>query len=431
IVCALPVEYNAICLLFDQFWDENGDEYGRATGDHNQYTTGCIGKQDIVVALLPYMGKAQAARAATNLRTSYNALELVLLVGICGVVPHVAGRDILLGDVVISKSVVQYGLGRQYPDTFVRKDTADTNLNQPTRDIRSLLLLLETDRGMDLLEGQTAGYLQELQAKAAKSRRLPKDRYRYPGSDRDRLFEPAYRHRHRTAMSCICRDCGSDSEPVCEEAMRLTCETLGCETSHLVRRAGIEEMRNLETQGGPSGQNPSLVVGSVASGDTVMKSAAHRDRIAAGEDVVAFEMEGAGLWEEVPCVIVKGACDYADCHKSKEWQPFAAATAAAAAKAVLNRFTATDRRDTSPVQAGPGHGSVDCLERSLVEDGRWISRNHVQSIDGDGSARIRVGNDWEKDAFVGGGSENRAGSIKAGGRSVVHIGNRYGGQGQS
>jgi nucleoside phosphorylase len=66
-----------------------------------------------------------------------------------------------------------------------------------------------------------------------------------------------------------------------------------------------------------------------------MKSGEGRDRIAAAEGVIAFEMEGAGVWDNFPCIIIKGACNYADSHKSKVWQRYAAATAAACAKAFL------------------------------------------------------------------------------------------------
>lgn len=42
--------------------------------------------------------------------------------------------------------------------------------------------------------------------------------------------------------------------------------------------------------------------GLIASGDTVMKSGEHRDTIAANDNVIAFEMEGAGVWEIFPCL---------------------------------------------------------------------------------------------------------------------------------
>jgi hypothetical protein len=60
------------------------------------------------------------------------------------------------------------------------------------------------------------------------------------------------------------------------------------------------------------------------------------------EHAIAFEMD-ASLWDEVPCIVVKGVCDYADSSKHKEWRTFAAATAASAAKAVLERYIQTDK----------------------------------------------------------------------------------------
>lgn len=46
-------------------------------------------------------------------------------------------------------------------------------------------------------------------------------------------------------------------------------------------------------------------------------------------------MEGAGVWDTFPCIVIKGACDYADSHKTKAWQRYAAATTAACTKAFL------------------------------------------------------------------------------------------------
>ena len=75
-----------------------------------------------------------------------------------------------------------------------------------------------------------------------------------------------------------------------------------------------------------------------------MKSGEERDRIAAIDKVIAFEMEGAGVWDNLPCIIIKGVCDYADCHKNKKWQHYASATAASTMKAVLERYIQMDRR---------------------------------------------------------------------------------------
>ena len=61
------------------------------------------------------MGKAKGAVVAASLRSSYGYLRLVLLVGICGGVPHHGQDEISLGDVVISKRIVQYDFGRNIP----------------------------------------------------------------------------------------------------------------------------------------------------------------------------------------------------------------------------------------------------------------------------------------------------------------------------
>lgn len=54
-------------------------------------------------------------------------------------------------------------------------------------------------------------------------------------------------------------------------------------------------------------------------------------------------MEAAGVWNETPLIMVKGVCDYADGHKDKLWQPFAAAGAAAATKALLKSYPKKDK----------------------------------------------------------------------------------------
>jgi len=69
-----------------------------------------------------------------------------------------------------------------------------------------------------------------------------------------------------------------------------------------------------------------------------MKSGEDRDQIAAKENVIAFDMEGAGVWDILPCLIIKGVCDYADSHKDKRWQNYAAVSAAACMKAFLENW---------------------------------------------------------------------------------------------
>ncbi|KAI8260931.1 hypothetical protein K4K53_001297 [Colletotrichum sp. SAR 10_77] len=152
------------------------------------------------------MGKASSSGAAAALRSSYTGLKLAILAGVCGGVPGSGDEvdEMILGDVVISKSVIQFDLGRQYPDKFSRKDTIHDNLGRSNLDIRSLLAIYESDFGRGRLE-----------------------------------------RGHRLA----------DSET----------------------------------------QSPQIFIGNVASGDTVMKSGDHRDKLAQEHGIIAFEMEGAAI----------------------------------------------------------------------------------------------------------------------------------------
>lgn len=58
-------------------------------------------------------------------------------------------------------------------------------------------------------------------------------------------------------------------------------------------------------------------------------------------------MEAAGLMNDFPCLVIRGICDYADSHKNKEWQGYAAAVAAAYAKDLV-LIVPVDQIETTP-----------------------------------------------------------------------------------
>ena len=70
----------------------------------------------------------------------------------------------------------------------------------------------------------------------------------------------------------------------------------------------------------------------------MIKLGEDQDRITKKEGIITFKIEGAGVWEEVPCVMVKGIYDYADCYKNKKWYNFVAVTVVLASKAILERY---------------------------------------------------------------------------------------------
>ncbi|KAI1303849.1 purine and uridine phosphorylase [Xylaria venustula] len=335
LVCALTVEYDAVTLQFDEFWDEYGEQYGRAPGDMNTYTTGRIGNYNVVLTLLPNMVKAAAAGTIASFRSSYSRLKLAFLVGICGGVLGTDSNGALLGDVVVSKTVIQFDFGRQFPDKFVANDTIEDSLGRPNKDIYSLIASFETHLRRKCLKKKAAEYLKDLQAAAAR------ERYQYTyqclAVAEDKLFATRYRHKHRVPK--LCSVCEGETDNYWEVAALASCAELNCDEGKLLPRKHLEIKRSLKQD---EMQCPEIFIGCIASGDTVMKSGVHRDQLAREHNVIAFEMEGAGAWDEVPCIIIKGICDYADSHKNKKWQPFAAATAASVMKAILGRYTSAD-----------------------------------------------------------------------------------------
>ncbi|KAH0423627.1 hypothetical protein CcaCcLH18_12043 [Colletotrichum camelliae] len=268
IVCALPLEADAVHALFDDYWEDLEPSDMRSPGDTNAYSFGVFGRFPTVLVHMPGMGKTSASIVATNCRNSFPNLKLALVVGICGGVPFTdKGKiEIILGDVIISEGLVPYDYGRQFPDRFLRKNSASDVFGRPPTELRGLLNMLKGRRGRQRLLQRTISHLQTLKRELGSE-------VDYLGAEQDHLYQGAYMHRHHNPD--ICR---------------------------------------------------------------IMKSGEHRDIIAKDEDVIAFEMEGAGVWDMFPCLVIKAVCDYADSHKQKKWQNYAAGTAAACTKALIQEW---------------------------------------------------------------------------------------------
>jgi nucleoside phosphorylase len=327
IICATRLEADAVEAMFDKVWDRT---YGRAPGDTNAYTTGVIGHHNTVLAYMPGTGKSAAASVAASCRSSFVGIRLALVVGICGGVPSGSDnkKEILLGDVIISRGIVQYDLGRRWPNRFIRKDTLSDNLGRPNTEIRSYIAKLTARMGRKQLREKMLSYLEALlkEPDFAQSQ--------FPGMEADKLFEATYHHKHRQipgASTCACS--GERGDEVCSDALESLCSVLGCDEKRLIPRTRLITAR--EDREPPK---PAIHYGIIASGDTVMKSGEDRDEIARAEKVVGFEMEGVGVWDVFPCVVIKGVCDYADSHKDKVWQEYAAASAASCMKAFLEKW---------------------------------------------------------------------------------------------
>jgi len=266
---------------------------------------------------------------ATGLRTSFPGIKIALAVGICGAVPFNTGKKIVLGDVIISDGIIQYDLGKQYPDRFVRKHEIKDSPPRLGQELTGLLRKLVIPRHLRDLAQRTSELLDNVQEKCG-------DEYKYPGREHDRLFEGSYRHKHYVpvrGVECgVCAQCKSKDQPACELAERSICDDIGCHAPGPGKPVHRERLEDNDPK-------PAIHIGTIASGDTVMKSGDDRDEKARTLGVIAFEMEGAGVWDYLQCLVIKGACDYADSHKNDKFQCYAAATAAACAKAFLEEWS--------------------------------------------------------------------------------------------
>lgn len=330
IICALPLEAAAVRALFEERW--NDAALDRAPSDRNSYSVGSIASHAVVLVYMPRMGKVAAATLAGNLRASFRHLKLVLLVGICGGAPNSSKKPsdgLFLGDVVVSTGVIQYDYGRRLPGGFVRKDTPHDNLSGLSIAAAGLLAKLKAAEAGRTREfsHSVSRHLDALQSQLGPEKA-------YPGRDGDLLFQPDYLHKHHRPEDCVI--CAEDADAICKQASEESCEMFGCsqQVSSLVSRS-LPEQR----------LQPNVYFGLFASGDTVMRSARARDKIAYQDGVIAFEMEAAGCWEilrESSCLIIKSVCDYADSHKNKTFQDYAAVVAAATAKALLESWDARE-----------------------------------------------------------------------------------------
>ena len=78
--------------------------------------------------------------------------------------------------------------------------------------------------------------------------------------------------------------------------------------------------------------------GLIASGNRAIKDARLRDKLNKdlGGHVLCVDMESAGiLTGKLPCLVIRGICNYADSHENHTWQKHAAIVAAAFAKELL------------------------------------------------------------------------------------------------
>jgi len=309
-ICALPIELAAAQEMLDE--DDDRPQYN---SNCDLYTFGRIGDHNIVLTCLPagQMGPQSAATIAARMTSKFTSIRFGLMVGIGGGVPS-AGSDIRLGDVVISQPFLQHGGVVQYDFGKTGAGGHKTRTGWLNAPPAVLLKAVSKLRALHY-RGQN-----NLTTYLSIFNRLENFSRNTVGPDV--LFEATYNH----IGGATCEQCSKEKE---------------------VKRTPRKD------------QEVVVHYGTIASGNQVVKDGVTRDRISAElGGVMCFEMEAAGLMNDFPCLVVRGICDYADSHKNKKWQLYAAATAAACAKEILSIIPAA--RD----EAGHGQSKEIYYQRS-------------------------------------------------------------------
>ncbi|KAK6508671.1 hypothetical protein TWF506_010750 [Arthrobotrys conoides] len=308
-IAALPLELAAAEAMLDTVHKKL--QLSHASDDGNTYILGSIHGHNIVMTCLPKgrIGTTPAAVAVTQMLATFSSIRFVLMVGIGGGAPT-EKNDIRLGDIVVSTpsdkygGVIQYDFGKTLPGGKFEQTGC---LNKPPRVLLTAVASLQA-KYSTIGQSQNSNHIPWLHTKYPKL--CPSN---YGINEPDHLYESQFKH------------VGGDTCNSCDK------------TKLLIRK-----------ERGPS--EPQVHYGLIASGNQVMRDAIQRDKLALGLNILCFEMEAAGLMDQVPCLAIRGICDYSDSHKNKQWQAYAAATAAAYAKELLQEVSVRETSTSSRIR---------------------------------------------------------------------------------
>ncbi|EEU36706.1 uncharacterized protein NECHADRAFT_51638 [Fusarium vanettenii 77-13-4] len=289
-IAPLEIEARAAFHMLD---NEHKGQFPVSRGDDYVFEAGDINGHNIIIATLPAgqeYGTGSAAALASQVKKFFPNLWIGLLVGVAAGLPNldkIPPLDIRLGDVLVglpegeSAGLIAYELGKETAHGFQPLQLGRVLANTETV-IRSAIAMIkrrwpkDVDLFLPLYE-------------AMKDERHPGGTFQDPGQDKDIL--------HRI-----------DSDG----------------TTHVVTRSERS-----------AGNRTRVWYGPIGSGDKLVKNGQVRNELRDKYNIIGLEMEAAGTMNRIPVGVIRGVCDYGDEHKNKDWQPYAAAMAAAYAKAVL------------------------------------------------------------------------------------------------
>ncbi|XP_011268087.1 uncharacterized protein LOC105258510 isoform X6 [Camponotus floridanus] len=292
---------------------ENKETFVRYTtvGESNIYTLGNIGAHRIVCTKLPTVGHTREAMTAagnttTRLLGTFQKVDFVFLVGVGGGVPHYTdyNKHVRLGDVVISHPTPY---NNKY--TYVYCESAKMNENgnyhfetkeycPPNLGLQEIAATLKKEAENDAFPPWQTYTKEGLENLINQS----EHDFNAPPPESDKLY-----------MAIGERDVIEVSHPTAPQDS-INKRTDGCSRIHLAP---------------------------VASGRQIARDDQLRQKFASRFGALAFDAEMDAVVESIlgNCrenfVVIRGIADYKDGTRIKEWQPYAALTAASVMKAII------------------------------------------------------------------------------------------------
>ncbi|KAK3293566.1 nucleoside phosphorylase domain-containing protein [Chaetomium fimeti] len=290
-IAPLEIEARAALHMLDH---KHRGRFPMGRGDDYVFQAGEMCGHNAIIATLPAgqeYGTGSAAALASQVKRYFPNLWFGLLVGVAAGLPNFSRSpplDIRLGDVLVglptgeSAGLIAYDLG---------KETA--------KDGFQLLHFGHVLANTETVVRSAIGAIKLMAPNDAKA------------------FLPHYeriKHKEHTTGTFV--DPGQENDLLYQS-----------------NKDGTERLAKRERR--PDGKRTRVWYGPIGSGDKVVKNARIRDELRDKYNVIGLEMEAAGTMNRIPVGVIRGVCDYGDEHKNEEWQPYAAAMAAAYAKAVL------------------------------------------------------------------------------------------------
>ncbi|KAI0430925.1 nucleoside phosphorylase domain-containing protein [Xylaria sp. FL1042] len=362
-IAPLEIEAQAAKHMLDH---QHEGRFCMGRGDDYIYQAGEMCSHNVIIATLPAgqeYGTGSAAALASQIKKLFPNLWFSLLVGVGAGLPDLEQnppRDIRLGDVLVglpgndSSGVVAYDLGKDMGNDEILLLRRGQVLAQTEPVVRSAIGIIKLDwpnEGKHFL-----GYYE-----AMKNRRHRVGTFEDPGLEKDRLHQIDFKNR-----------------------------------GDLIERPTRTESERTQ-----------VWYGSIGSGEKLMRNSIRRDQLRDKYNLIGLEMEAAGTMNRIPVGVIRGVCDYADEHKNKEWQPYAAAMAAAYAKAILAKI-------------GPSASTSTTKRPDLEEAPNGTSSKRSNNAYADGSATENNNNYCRKKRRSSSHADRRRVSLR--GQGNVNVG---------